>query len=148
MESTVRAEASTSGAGEPSGRSEFWRGLDVGNLKVGAAAAVLLGVAVAAGTRGGVVADAVGLGPVGQGAAAAGGLFVVITGLHTAAHTYFGWRLGRGLRAHRAGDHRRALRLLGVVERPGMTHYDPGGHARRALAASRAGLRDASDGPC
>jgi hypothetical protein len=136
------AESTSPGAlsPEPSLGAEFRRGLDPYNLSVGAGAAVALGAAVLAGTAAGVVPDILGTGAAGQGLAAALGLFVTITGLHTGAHAYVGWRLGRGLRAHRAGDHRRALSLLRVVEGRGMSHYDPGGHARRALAESRAAL--------
>jgi hypothetical protein len=81
-----------------------------------------------------------GLGAVAQALGAALALFVTITGIHTAAHTYFGWRFDRGLRAATAGEHRRAVRLLAPVERQGMSHYDPDGSARRALSASRASL--------
>ena len=126
--------------GEPSLRSEFRRGLDGYNLTVGAVAAVALGVFVAGATRWHAVPDVAGGGAVGQGLIAALGLFVAITGVHTAGHAYFGWRLQRGLRAHRVGDHAGALRLLRVVERRGMTHYDVGGHAARALTASRTAL--------
>jgi hypothetical protein len=66
---------------------------------------------------------------------------VIITGMHTATHTYFGWRFARGIRAAGAGEHARAARLLAPVERPGMTHYDPGGYAQKMLARARAALR-------
>src|SRR6266545_100602 len=55
----------------------------------------------------------------------------------------FGWRFDRGLRAATAGEHRHAVRLLAPVERPGMSHYDPDGSARRALAAPPPGGRRA-----
>src|SRR5256885_297317 len=76
-----------------------------------------------------------------QALAAALGLFVIITGMHTATHTYFGWRFARGIRAAGAGQHTRAARLLAPVERPGMRHYDPGGDAQTMLDRARAGLR-------
>lgn len=124
----------------PTAASEFRRGLNPTNLMVGAGAAVALGVATLVATLAGVVPDLFRLGATGQAAAAALGLFVIITGMHTATHTYFGWRFAKGIRAAGAGEHVRAARLLAPVERPGMPHYDPGGHAQRMLAASRAAL--------
>jgi hypothetical protein len=73
-------------------------------------------------------------------------LFVIITGMHTAVHAYFGWRFDRGIRAAADDDHARALRLLAPVERPGMGHYDREGRARAALAACRAALQTPSGG--
>ena len=61
----------------PTASSEFRRGLNPYNLRVGAG---------------------------GRARAAALGLFVIITGMHTATHRYFGWRFARGIRAaSRAG---------------------------------------------
>jgi hypothetical protein len=80
-------------------------------------------------------------GAVVQALAAALTRFATITALPTAAHTYFGWRLDRGIQAAERGDHPRALRLLAPVERAGMSHYDPEGHALGALASSRAVLQ-------
>ena len=57
--------------------------------------------------------------------------------MHTATHTYFGWRFARGIRAAGAGQHTRAARLLAPVERPGMRHYDPGGDAQTMLDRAR-----------
>jgi hypothetical protein len=124
----------------PTAASEFRRGLDPYNLMVGAVAAVVLGIATLLATRAGLVPDLFVLGAGGQASAAALGLFVIITGMHTATHTYFGWRFARGIRAAATGRHTRAARLLAPVERPGMGHYDPGGHARKTLAASRLAL--------
>jgi len=130
----------------PTAASEFRRGLNTYNLMVGAGAAVALGVAALVATRAGVVPDLFLLGAGRQALAAALGLFVIITGMHTATHTYFGWRFARGIRAAGAGEHARAARLLAPVERPGMGHYDPGGYARTMLTASRTALGAAPAG--
>ena len=124
----------------PRATSELRRGLNAYNLRVGALSATALGVVMLAATVTGTVLDVLGLGAVAQALGAALALFVTITGIHTAAHTYFGWRFDRGLRAATAGEHRRAVRLLAPVERQGMSHYDPDGSARRALGASREAL--------
>jgi hypothetical protein len=124
----------------PRATSELRRGLNAYNLRVGALSATALGVVMLAATVTGTVPDVLGLGAGAQALGAALALFVTITGIHTAAHTYFGWRFDRGLRAATAGEHRRAVRLLAPVERPGMSHYDSDGSARRALGASRAAL--------
>lgn len=121
----------------PTAASEFRRGLDPYNLMVGAVAAVVLGVATLLATRAGFVPDLFRHGAGRQALAASLGLFVIITGMHTATHTYFGWRFARGIRAAAAGQHARAARLLAPVERPGMSHYDPGGHVQHTLDASR-----------
>jgi len=124
----------------PTASSEFRRGLNSYNLMVGAVAALALGAATLVATRAGVVPDLFLTGAGTQALGAALGLFVIITGMHTATHTYFGWRFARGIRAAGAGEHVRAARLLAPVERPGMSHYDPGGYARKMLNASRAAL--------
>ena len=124
----------------PTAASELRRGLNSYNLMVGAVAAVALGVATLAATLAGVLPDLFLLGAGRQASAAALGLFVIITGMHTATHTYFGWRFARGIRAAGAGEHARAARLLAPVERPGMRHYDPGGYAQTMLHASRTAL--------
>jgi hypothetical protein len=126
--------------GQPTAASEFRRGLDRHNLMVGALSSTALGAATLLATAADLVPDIVGHGAAPQALAVALALFVTITALHTAAHTYFGWRFARGIRATAAGHHPRAVRLLRPVERPGMTHYDPDSHARQALAASRAAL--------
>src|SRR5256885_8757307 len=125
----------------PAAASEFRRGLNTYNLMVGAVAAVALGAATLIATLGGLVPDLFLLGAGKQALAAGLGLFVIITGMHTATHTYFGWRFARGIRAAGAGEHARAARLLAPVERPGMRHYDPGGDAQTMLDRARAGLR-------
>jgi len=107
---------------------------------VGAIAAVALGAATLGATRAGVLPDLFLLGAGRQALGAALGLFVIITGMHTATHTYFGWRFARGIRAAGAGQHAQAARLLAPVERPGMSHYDACGHARRMLDTSRTAL--------
>jgi hypothetical protein len=119
---------------------ELRRGLSADNLRFGALAAAALGVVALLATRSGAAPDVLGRGALVQALVAAGALFVTLTVMHTAAHTYFGWRFERGLRAAGAGEHRRAVQLLGPVERPGMGHYDLDGAARRALQASRAAL--------
>ena len=124
----------------PTASSEFRRGLNSYNLMVGAVAAVALGAATLVATRAGVVPDLFLTGAGTQALGSALGLFVIITGMHTATHTYFGWRFARGIRAAGAGEHARAARLLAPVERPGMSHYDPGGYAQKMLNASRAAL--------
>jgi hypothetical protein len=124
----------------PTAASELRRGLKTYNLMVGAVAALGLGLATLVATRAGIAPDLFLLGAGRQALAAALGLFVIITGMHTATHTYFGWRFARGIRAAGAGEHARAARLLAPVERPGMSHYDPGGHARKMLDASRSAL--------
>jgi hypothetical protein len=124
----------------PTLASELRRGLNAYNLAVGALSALALGAGLLVTTRIGVVPDVLARGATLQALAAALALFVVITGLHTATHAYFGWRFDRGIRAAGAGDHPRAVRLLGRVEQRGMSHYDPEGAARRALDASRAAL--------
>ena len=125
----------------PTAASELRRGLNRYNLMVGAVAALALGAATLVATRAGVAPDLFLLGAGRQALAAALGLFVIITGMHTATHTYFGWRFARGIRAAGAGEHARAARLLAPVERPGMTHYDPGGYAQKMLAQARTALR-------
>jgi hypothetical protein len=124
----------------PSATSELRRSLNAYNLRVGGLSAAATGVATLLATLTGTIPDVFGLGSVAQALGAALALFVMITGMHTAAHTYFGWRFDRGLHAATAGEHRHAVRLLAPVERPGMSHYDPDGSARRALGASRAAL--------
>jgi hypothetical protein len=122
----------------PTAASELRRGLNPYNLMVGAMAALALGAVTLVATRGGALPDLFLLGAGRQALAAALGLFVIITGMHTATHAYFGWRFARGIRAADAGQHARAARLLAPAGRPGMRHYDPGGHAHRVLDASRA----------
>jgi hypothetical protein len=125
----------------PTAGSEFRRGLNPYNLMVGAVSALALGAATLVATLAGVAPDVFLLGAWRQALAAALGLFVIITGMHTATHTYFGWRFARGIRAAGAGEHARAARLLAPVERPGMSHYDPGGYAQKTLQEARASLR-------
>jgi hypothetical protein len=122
----------------PTATSEFRRGLERYNLMVGALAGLGLGLATLLATQAGLVPDLLVLGAWRQAVAAAVGLFVIITAMHTATHTYFGWRFARGIRAADAGEHVRAARLLAPVARPGMSHYDPSGYARRMLEQTRA----------
>src|SRR5437879_704957 len=125
----------------PTAASELRRGLNAYNLTVGAVSALVLGAATLAATLAGVAPDLFLLGAGKQALAAALGLFVIITGMHTATHTYFGWRFARGIRAAGAGEHARAAGLLAPAERPGMSHYDPGGYAKKMLEQARASLR-------
>jgi hypothetical protein len=122
---------------QPTAATEFRRGLNAFNVMVGVVSSAALGVGTLGATAIGAVPDLLGLGAGPQALAAALGLFVLITALHTAAHTYLGWRFDRGIRAADAGEHRRAVRLLTPVEGRGMSHYDPDGAARRALDVSR-----------
>ena len=124
----------------PTAASEFRRGLDPYNLMVGAVGALGLGALTLVATHAGVAPDLLERGARTQALAAALGLFGIITGMHTATHTYFGWRFARGIRAAGAGEHVRAVRLLAPVERRGLSHYDPGGHAQRTLEAARTAL--------
>lgn len=109
----------------PSLHSELRRAFNAYNLGVAALAAVAVG---------GVFA---GLGVPMLGLKCAAAAFVLITLLHAAMHAWFGWRLGRGLSALEQGDPARACALLALLDRPGMDHYDPEGHARTALAQAR-----------
>ena len=125
----------------PTAASEFRRGLEPYNLMVGALAGLGLGLAALLATRASLVPDLLVIGAWRQAVAIAVGLFVIITGMHTATHTYFGWRFARGICAADAGEHARAAHLLAPVARPGMSHYDPGGYARRTLEQARATRR-------
>ena len=120
--------------------SELRRGLSAGNLRTGALAALALGLGLGPATATHIVPDLLGHGALAQSLAGAAVLFALLTALHTAAHTYVGWRFERGVRAASAGDHRRAIRLLSPVGRAGMDHYDPDHTAREALAAARRAL--------
>lgn len=134
-------------AGEPTAAGEFRRGLNPYNVMVGALSALAAGVVVLLATLTGGAPDVLGHGAPLQAIVVALALFLLITGLHTAAHTYFGWRFARGIRAARGGDDSRAVRLLAPIERRGMSHYDPEGHARRTLDASRASVALTSSTP-
>jgi hypothetical protein len=125
---------------QPTAATEFRRGLNAYNAMVGGVSAAALGAGTLLATATGAVPDLLGRGAAPQALVAALGLFVLITAIHTAAHTYLGWRFDRGIRAADAGQHRRAVRLLTPVKGRGMSHYDPDGAARCALDASRAAL--------
>lgn len=109
----------------PSAASELRRAFNAHNLGVAALAAVAVGGGLA-GLDEGLLAA--------QATVAA---FTLITLMHAALHAWFGWRLGRGLRALAQGNTARACALLGILDRPGAAHYDPHGHARTALAQAR-----------
>jgi hypothetical protein len=130
--------------GQPTAASELRRGVDAYNLMVGALSSTALALVTWLATVAGLAPDALGQGAVVQALAVALALFVLLTGLHTAAHTYFGWRFDRGIRAAAAGDHARAVRLLAPVARAGMGHYDLDGSAHGALACSREVLKRSS----
>ena len=119
----------------PSFRSELKRGLNLYNLSVGFMTAVTVGA-----TSFFLIPDLSDRGRGVQSIVVALAVFLLITGIHTAAHAYFGWRFGRGVAASRAGDHRRAAALLASLDRRGMDHYDISSAARRALVRSRAAL--------
>lgn len=126
----------------PSFSVELRRGVNAYNLRIGALAGAGGGIALGAATATGAfpmvvpVADPH-LALVAQSAGAALATFVFATVLHTAVHAYFGWRFGRGIAASEEGRHAEAIALLSPVTLAGMDHYDPGGHASRALEASR-----------
>src|SRR5688572_19998486 len=115
--------------GRPTAASELRRGFDAYNLTVGVLAATALGAATLVATATGAAPDIIGRGAPLQALAAALILFATITALHTATHTYFGWRFSRGIQAAESGHPELAIRLLEPVTRRGMTHYDPEGHA-------------------
>ena len=116
------------GARGPTLRSELRRGLGAYNLAVALVPGVAAGLA------------SLGLFPPLTAAGMGTLVFASVTLLHTAAHAWFGWKLGRGVEAHRAGRHEDAVSRLAVLERRGVGHYDPEGVAARALASSRAAL--------
>lgn len=124
----------------PTFASEFRRGLNAFNLTVGTLTSLATGALVHVGMSTGWVPDLMGRGVLWQSVFAACVMMVLTTGLHTAAHSYFGWRFERGIRAHHAGEHEEAVRLLAAVEGREMDHYDPDGHALAALQGSRAEL--------
>ena len=120
----------------PSFRSELRRAFNAYNLTVGFLAAVILGIVAAA------AAALTDLGsPIQLGAISGAVAFVLITLLHALAHSYFGHRLERGLQAAEKGDWRRAEKLLEVLDRQGMDHYDEDGTAAAALAHVRRQLQ-------
>lgn len=128
-------------SGPPTLASEFKRGLNAFNLSVGFVTAVAgSGVAYAL-TRQLLIPDLFARGPGFQALLAGLLLMTLTTGLHTAGHAYFGWRFERGLRAFAKGDYPLAVRLLAVVEKPEMDHFDPEGYALKALQESRSFLR-------
>ena len=66
------------------------------------------------------------------------GLFCAISLPHIATHAYFGWRFQRGVASLANGDVERALRLLAIVDRPGIEHYDEHGTVRALVRELRA----------
>jgi len=125
----------------PTWKSELRRGFNSYNLFVSALASIALGLVFLGLTAMGVVpgssfpvaaAEALLLSLV---------LFVAIAAVHAMLHAYFGWRLGRGVSAFVAGDFDRAKRLLAILERRGIEHYDPGSGARAALQQLRSRSR-------
>lgn len=121
----------------PTLASEFRRGLNAFNLTVGTLTSLVTGALVHAGASAGWIPDLLGRGALVQTVAVALVMMFLTTGLHTAAHSYFGWRFERGIKAHHAGEHTAAIVLLAPVEGREMDHYDPDGHALAALQASR-----------
>lgn len=117
--------------------SEFWRGLNAFNLTVGTLTSLVTGGLVHMGMAIQLIPDLMNRGTLWQSGVAALVMMVLTTGLHTAAHSYFGWRFERGIKAHHEGRHEEAVRLLAPVEGREMDHYDPDGHAMAALRASR-----------
>ena len=125
---------------EPTAASEFRRSFSADNLTFGAVPSIAIGAVVALLTWLGTVPDVLEAGAIVQSVAVTALLFSMITAMHAALHTYFGWRFAHGIRASAAGDHRRAVRFLSPVEARGMSHYDPQSRAVSALRTSRAAL--------
>jgi hypothetical protein len=126
----------------PSFAVELRRGLNAYNLRVGALTGAGGGIALGAATASGAFPMVVAMADprlalLAQSAVGALATFVFTTALHTAVHAYFGWRFGRGIAASEEGRHAEAIALLSPVTMAGMDHYDPGGHASRALETSR-----------
>ncbi len=127
---------------EPSFRRGLRTGVSAFNVAVGGGVALVGGTATLVATRADLLPDLTGHDGWWESGGVALGLFTAITAFHTALHAYFGWRFGRGLAAHRAGDHARAARLLAPIARAGMEHYDEGGIGARTLTESRARCAD------
>ncbi len=121
----------------PTLKSELRRGLNSYNLFVSALASIALGLVFLGLTAIGVVPSLSPSAAETQALVVSLVLFVAIAAVHAAMHAYFGWRLGRGVSAFAAGDFDRARRLLAVLDRPGIEHYDPGSGARAALSQLR-----------
>lgn len=121
----------------PTLASEFRRGLNAFNLTVGSLTSLATAALLYLSATQGWVPDLTARGESFQAAAGGFLMMVLTTGLHTAAHSYFGWRFERGLRAHHNGEHEIAIKLLAPAESRGMDHYDPDGYALKALRRSR-----------
>lgn len=120
---------------EPSLRAELRRGLGLYNLALALAVSVLLAFVAVMLRAAGAFESPFGFGVLSEALVIGLVSMVAITVLHVGMHAYAGWRLGRGLEALRRGEKERAERLLRIVRWRGMEHYDPQGHARRALAS-------------
>ena len=114
----------------PTFRTELRRGFSLYNLSVGLLAAVAIGGAHFALTSAGAFPLFVAERPFLESLLVTGGLFAAISLPHIAAHAYFGWRFERGIACFANGDFEKALRLLAIVERSGIEHYDLHGGVR------------------
>lgn len=120
----------------PTFKGELRRGVNAFNLSVG------LATSLAAATLSYFqFPDLWALGPTLQAALVGILTMFLTTGLHTAGHAYFGWRFEQGVRAHSEGRFPDAVRLLAVVEKKEMDHFDPDGVALDALRSSRRALQ-------
>lgn len=129
----------------PTLRSELRRGVSAYNLGVAFVAALGLSAVVYVLTRAGFVPVLIGATPITQALVIGAVLFTIISLMHIAMHSYFGWRFERGVAALSSGRAEKALRLLAIVERAGMDHYDLDGSVRRLVESLRRG--DASPAP-
>jgi len=114
----------------PTLRTELRRGVSPYNLAVGLLAASVIGCTHFALTSVGAFPIFVAQRPLLESFLVTGGLFGAISLPHIGAHAYFGWRFQRGVAFFTNGDFEGALRLLAIVERPGIEHYDPQGGVR------------------
>lgn len=117
----------------PTLRSELRRGVNAYNLGVALLAAILISSAEYVLSGAGLLPLLLSERPLVQALVVGSILFFVTTFLHIAAHAYFGWRFQRGVAALAAGNTTQALRLLAIVERPGIDHYDIQGSVRELV---------------
>jgi len=117
----------------PTLRTELRRGVSAYNLGVGLLAAFVIGCTHFALTSAGAFPLFVAQRPLLESLLVTGGLFGAISLPHIGAHAYFGWRFQRGVAFFTDGDLEKSLRLLAIVERPGIEHYDAHGGVRELV---------------
>lgn len=127
--------------------SELRRGVNAYNLGVALLAAIFISGVEYVLSRAGFLPLLLSERPLVQALGVGSILFLVMTLLHIAAHSYFGWRFQRGVAAFSAGNTTQALRLLAIVERPGIDHYDIQGSIRRLVQDLRRQDRVTSSTP-